>query len=81
MDCIAFLQWALPQLSLSWPGFRKVRGQVCKRIRRRTECLGLEGLAAYRDYLDRHHQEWTILDGFFASRFPASIATKTCFGS
>ena len=64
MDCIAFLQWALPQLSLSWRGFRKVRGQVCKRIRRRTESLGLEGLAAYRDYLDRYHQEWTILDGF-----------------
>ena len=64
MDCIAFLQWALPQLSLSWRGFRKVRGQVCKLIRRRTESLGLEGLAAYRDYLERHHQEWTILDGF-----------------
>ena len=64
MDCIAFLQWALPQLSLSWRGFRKVRGQVCKRIRRRAESLGLEGLATYRDYLDRHHQEWAILDGF-----------------
>src|SRR5262245_21382547 len=23
-DCTAFLQWALPQLDLHWPGFRKV---------------------------------------------------------
>ena len=63
-DCVAFLQWALPQLSLSWRGFRKVRGQVCKRIRRRMESLGLEDFAAYRDHLDRHPQEWAVLDGF-----------------
>jgi len=24
-DCTAFLQWALLQLDLRWPGFRKVR--------------------------------------------------------
>jgi chemotaxis protein methyltransferase CheR len=63
-DCVAFLQWALPRLSLRWHGFRKVRGQVCKRIRRRMESLGLEDFAAYREYLHRHQQEWAVLDGF-----------------
>jgi chemotaxis protein methyltransferase CheR len=64
LDCIAFLQWALPRLSLSWRGFRKVRGQVCKRIRRRIESLGLEDFAAYKEYVNRHQQEWTVLDSF-----------------
>ncbi len=63
-DCVTFLQWALPQLSLRWRGFRKPRGQVCKRIRRRMESLGLEDFAAYRDHLERHPQEWAVLDGF-----------------
>ena len=31
-DCTAFLQYALPRLNLRWPGFRKVRRQVCKRL-------------------------------------------------
>jgi chemotaxis protein methyltransferase CheR len=64
MDCIAFLQWALPQLSLSRRGFRKVRSQLCKRIHRRMEGLDLEDFAAYRDHLERHPQEWAVLDGF-----------------
>jgi chemotaxis protein methyltransferase CheR len=29
LDCIQFLQWSLPKLRMRWPGFRKVRGQVC----------------------------------------------------
>jgi chemotaxis protein methyltransferase CheR len=63
-DCVAFLQWALPQLNLRWHGFRKPRGQVCKRIRRRMQSLGLDDFAAYRGHLERHPQEWAILDGF-----------------
>jgi chemotaxis protein methyltransferase CheR len=63
-ECVAFLQWALPQLGLRWRGFRKVRGQVCKRIRRRMVSLGLEDIAAYRDHLERHRHEWAVLDGF-----------------
>jgi hypothetical protein len=31
-DCIAFPQWALPCLGHRWPGYRKVRRQVCKRV-------------------------------------------------
>jgi chemotaxis protein methyltransferase CheR len=34
-DCVAFLQWALPRLALNWPGFRRVRRQVCRRLQQR----------------------------------------------
>ncbi len=61
-DCIAFLQWALPRMHLRWPGFRKVRRQVCRRIQRRLQILGLSDLRAYRDYLKRHTEEWSVLD-------------------
>jgi chemotaxis protein methyltransferase CheR len=61
-DCTAFLQWALPQLDLHWPGFRKVRHQVCKRVRRRINALGLNGFASYRKLLETDPREWQILD-------------------
>ena len=51
-DCTEFLQWALPRLGLRWPGFRRVRGQVCKRLRRRIAELGLRELVAYRALLE-----------------------------
>lgn len=62
--CVDFLQWALPRLEMRWEGFRKPRGQVCKRIRRRMDGLGLEGVEAYREHLERHSSEWDVLDGF-----------------
>lgn len=62
-DCVAFLQEALPRLGLRWQGFRKVHGQVCKRLRRRMKELGVEGFAAYRQRLDTDAAEWTVLDG------------------
>lgn len=61
-DCVEFLQWALPRLHRCWPGFRKVRAQVCKRIDRRCKALDLAGAQAYRDYLERHPAEWEPLD-------------------
>ena len=60
--CICFLQWALPHLHMHWPGFRKVRGQVCKRIGRRLEELDLPDLGNYRIYLVNNPLEWHILD-------------------
>lgn len=48
-DCIAFLQWALPQLGLRWAGYRKVQGLVCKRLAHRLRELGLGTLAEYRE--------------------------------
>ena len=61
-DCVEFLQWALPRLKMRWPGFRKVRKQVGKRIRRRMRDLKLNGLSDYRCYLETHADEWARLD-------------------
>lgn len=60
--CVAFLQWALPHLRMRWPGFRKVRSQVCKRVARRFKSLALPNLAAYRAYIEAHPGEWMLLD-------------------
>ena len=51
-------------MGFRWPGFRKVRGQVCKRVGRRLKELGLDDRKSYRDYLRAHPDEWEILDGF-----------------
>lgn len=59
---IQFLQWCLPKLHLRWPGFRKVRRQVYKRVSRRLQELELPGLAAYRVYLENHPGEWATLE-------------------
>ena len=63
-ECVEFLQWALPRLGFRWPGFRKVRRQVCKRIDRRIGELELEGPRAYREYLEHQAVEWEVLDQF-----------------
>jgi chemotaxis protein methyltransferase CheR len=61
-DCTGFLQWALPQLGLRWPGFRKVRRQVCKRLTQRVRDLSLDGYSAYRARLEADPSEWRVLD-------------------
>ncbi len=61
-DCVALLQWALPQLHMRWPGYRKVRRQVCKRIVRRMRALGLHDVEAYRARLAEDPAEWAVLD-------------------
>jgi chemotaxis protein methyltransferase CheR len=61
-DCSAFLQWALPRLGLRWRGFRKVRRQVCRRIHRRVDELGLDGLGAYRAVVETSEEERARLD-------------------
>ncbi len=62
--CVTFLQWALPRLQMRWPGFRKVRKQVCKRIERRRKALNLPDVAAYKVYLEKQPEEWPRLDSF-----------------
>ena len=64
-DCVRFLKETLPQLHLSWQGFRRVRRQACKRLQRRLQQLQLPDLTSYRQYLDRHQQEWDTLDGCY----------------
>jgi len=71
-DCVEFLQWSLPRLRMRWQGFRKVRGQVCKRIDCRLRELGLPDAAAYRMFLETNDAEWATLDalcGITISRF------------
>lgn len=60
--CVEFLQWALPRLHLRWSGFRRVHRRVCRRLARRLRELRLDGLAAYRRYLEENPAEWTRLD-------------------
>jgi len=60
-ECVEFLQWALPMMRMRWSGFRKVRGQVCKRISRRIDTLGLTSVAGYQSYLEANPDEWTML--------------------
>lgn len=62
-DCVSFLQEVLPGMHLRWQGFRKVRGQVCKRLQRRLNELQLKDGAAYKLFLYSHPQEWQVLDG------------------
>lgn len=79
--CIDFLQWALPRLDLHWPGFRKVRARVCKRIDRRYAALGLADVSGYRGYLDAHPDEWESLRALCVvtiSRFYRDRAVFEC---
>jgi len=62
-DCVKFLQRALPRLRMRWPGFRRVRGQVRKRIERRFHELDLADVAEYEAHLESCREEWSILDG------------------
>jgi len=68
--CVAFLQWALPRLGLRWAGYRRVRGTVRKRLRRRLRALGIGDLEAYRHQLCRDPAEWQWLQD--ACRIPIS---------
>ena len=62
-ECVQFLQWALPQMGMRWPGFRRVHKQVCKRLDQRLKQLELADIDAYRDYLKIQPAEWIVLDG------------------
>jgi chemotaxis protein methyltransferase CheR len=83
-DCVAFLQWALPRLGLSWAGFRKVRRQVCRRVAARMESLGLRDVAAYRARLDADRAEWQALGALCTvsiSRFYRDGEVFDCLGA
>lgn len=61
-ECVRFLQAMLPELGLRWPGFRKVRRQVCRSLRDRAVELGLGSYAAYGRYVEEHPEEREVLD-------------------
>ncbi len=78
---VDLLRWCLPRLGLRWPGFRKVRRPVYKRIDRRMKELGVGGVAAYRSHLEHHLDEWPVLDALcriFISRFYRDRAVFQC---
>jgi chemotaxis protein methyltransferase CheR len=80
-ECVSFLQWALPRMGLRWPGFRRVRRQVCRRVARRIEALGLTGTDAYRARLETDPDEWAVLDAccwISVSRFHRDRAVWEC---
>jgi chemotaxis protein methyltransferase CheR len=83
-DCVAFLQWALPKLGLAWPGYRKVRGQVCKRIARRLRQLDLVDARQYSAHLESHAGEWQALAALCTvtiSRFYRDPGIFECLGA
>lgn len=51
--CVELLQWALPKLQFRWPGFRKVRRIVCKR-------LAWKSLAAVFVYFDNDEAGYAV---------------------
>jgi chemotaxis protein methyltransferase CheR len=61
-ECLELLRWAAPRLGLRYEGFRRVRGQVCKRVGRRMKELGVGGLAAYLERLEADAAERALLD-------------------
>lgn len=69
-EFVHFLKWCLPKLDLCWPGFRKVRGTIRKRLARRMWELELPDLAAYQKKLEADPSEWRELDRMF--RIPIS---------
>jgi chemotaxis protein methyltransferase CheR len=63
-EWVRFLQRVLPQLGMRWPGFRRVRRQVIKRIKHRISELGLPDIDAYEALLESAPEEWSRLDTF-----------------
>jgi chemotaxis protein methyltransferase CheR len=61
-ECRIFLDWALPRLGFRRAGFRRVRGQVCKRIARRMRVLDMPDFDAYQRLLEADRNEWIELD-------------------
>lgn len=67
---VAFLRSWLPRLGLRWPGYRKVRGIIGKRLKRRLAELGVPDLSAYEGVLVRDPDEQARLDAM--CRIPIS---------
>jgi chemotaxis protein methyltransferase CheR len=61
-ELVPFLQRELPLLRLRWAGFRRVRGQVKKRLKRRLAELGIPDLRAYEAWIEAHPEERAVLD-------------------
>jgi chemotaxis protein methyltransferase CheR len=80
-ECVQLLQWALPKLGLRWAGYRRVKRQVCRRVRPRFQGLGCADARAYAAHLERAPSEWAVLEGLCGvtiSRFSRDRAVFEC---
>lgn len=62
--CHEFLQHILPKLGYHWPGFRKVRRQVCRRVHQRMQELAIRNYSDYLVHIDQFPGELDTIDGF-----------------
>jgi chemotaxis protein methyltransferase CheR len=60
--CHELLQDILPKLGYRWAGFRKVRRQICRRIHRRMQDLGINNYHQYMKYIEEHTDEQRLFD-------------------
>ncbi len=79
--CIRFLQWCLPQLGFRWPGYRKVRGTVCKRLKRRLCALELPDFDGYRVWINEHPDEWAVIDQMFRIQISRFYRNRRIFAT
>ncbi len=77
--CVDFLQWSLPKLRLRWAGFRNLRKQVCKRLKKRLQELNLSELATCKTHLENHPAEWQVLDALCYVTISCFYRDKTVF--
>jgi chemotaxis protein methyltransferase CheR len=56
-----------------------VRGQVCKRIDRRSRALGIDAPAGYMAHLRDHPGEWQVLDGLCTVSISRFYRDRTVF--
>lgn len=63
-EWVEFLQWCLPRMRFRWAGYRRVRGQVIKRVKRRMGELDLSALHDYRSHLNDTPEEWNVLESY-----------------
>jgi chemotaxis protein methyltransferase CheR len=61
-ECHEFLRYILPTLGYRWPGFRKVRRQVCRRIHSRMQDLRIKNYTDYILYIEENSNERDRLD-------------------
>ena len=74
-DCVRLLKWSLPQLRMRWNGYRRVRGQVCKRIDRRMHELGLADEAHIGRFLNKKVMNGPYSTPYAVSRYRAFTMT------
>ncbi len=61
-NCVVLLQRVLPLIGMRWEGFRKVRRQVCRRLQKRMDELGIDDVHVYLEYIEKNRSECAVID-------------------